>query len=651
MLTFNSALVSASPGVTEYPLATGQAATAMVTAGGSTWYLSSRTTLSSMTTSGVTTDYNILPAGETGSNITIQHGALAADASGNVWFTGCDYNVLPAYMVMGYVNAYTGAHSTLKYSNYTCAYNPITMGVGRPTVDAAGNIWVDMYDSYDHMSTLAQFNSSGVQIGGWSLSGGTQQWKAITAGPNNSLWAVDINNNKIDQLTLSSTTDQVTSMIAHSPSGTLSNLASITVGPDGNLWFGENGAIGKMTPAGAAMDYSLPTGSSLDSITSGPDGALWFTDSGNNQIGRITTTGSVTEYSIPTSSASLVGITAGTDNALWFAESSVGKVGRISAAPFVTEYPLSSGHAGPTAIVNSGGSAWYINSRNSLSSVTPAGVTTDYNINPPGETGTNLTIKSNALAADASGNVWFTGCDYNVLPAYMVMGYVNSSTHAQSTLKYTNYTCAYNPITMSVGRPVVDAVGNIWVDLYSSYNHSSSLAQFNSSGVQIGGWSLSGGTQQWNSLAFGPNNSLWAVDVHNNAIDQLTISPTTDKVTSMTAYTPTGVPNNITVGSDGNLWFTESAGVIASMTPSGTFTYYTLPSGSGASGAIASGSDGKLWFVDSASNSIGSITTSGIVTKYSIPTASAAPVGVTVGPDNVPWFTESTASKIGRIGY
>ncbi len=31
-------------------------------------------------------------------------------------------------------------------------------------------------------------------------------------------------------------------------------------------------------------------------ITAGPDGALWFTNEGDNSIGRITTAGQVTNY-------------------------------------------------------------------------------------------------------------------------------------------------------------------------------------------------------------------------------------------------------------------------------------------------------------------------------------------------------------------
>ena len=41
--------------------------------------------------------------------------------------------------------------------------------------------------------------------------------------------------------------------------------------------------------SGQITEYSMPTAnSSAFGITSGPDGALWFTEQGSNQIGRIT---------------------------------------------------------------------------------------------------------------------------------------------------------------------------------------------------------------------------------------------------------------------------------------------------------------------------------------------------------------------------
>ncbi|MHB1536539.1 MAG: Vgb family protein, partial [Acidimicrobiales bacterium] len=66
----------------------------------------------------------------------------------------------------------------------------------------------------------------------------------------------------------------------------------ITAGPDGNLWFTENGGdkVGRITPAGAITEYPLPTANSgPDGITAGPDGNVWFTENGGNNIGKLQT--------------------------------------------------------------------------------------------------------------------------------------------------------------------------------------------------------------------------------------------------------------------------------------------------------------------------------------------------------------------------
>ena len=67
----------------------------------------------------------------------------------------------------------------------------------------------------------------------------------------------------------------------------------------------------------AVSNYTDPTISRPDFVTTGPDGALWFTNNGNSSIGRISTAGTVTNYTDPTIRGPL-GITAGPDGALWF---------------------------------------------------------------------------------------------------------------------------------------------------------------------------------------------------------------------------------------------------------------------------------------------------------------------------------------------
>jgi len=115
------------------------------------------------------------------------------------------------------------------------------------------------------------------------------------------------------------------------------NPYNITAGPDGALWFTNDGSIGRISTAGKIAIF---TGTGIYdpyAITAGPDGALWFTNSINNSIGRITTAGVVTNFrgygiSFPR------GITAGPDGALWFTNWLNNSIGRITTAGAVTNY-------------------------------------------------------------------------------------------------------------------------------------------------------------------------------------------------------------------------------------------------------------------------------------------------------------------------
>ena len=108
-------------------------------------------------------------------------------------------------------------------------------------------------------------------------------------------------------------------------------------------------------------------------------------------------------------------------------------------------------------------------------------------------------------------------------------------------------------------------------------------------------------------------------------------------------------PLNITVGPDGNLWFTESgAGNIGRITPEGGITEYPIPAYYSSPWGITTGPDGNLWFTDSSGNKVGRITPSGQVTEFTIPTADTWPAGITTGPDGNLWFTERRGNRIAR---
>lgn len=332
-----------------------------------------------------------------------------------------------------------------------------------------------------------------------------------------------------------------------------------------------------------------------------------------------------------------------------FAAPLVMSTSTASASQSFSEYPAGSTH--PVQIVTSGGSMWYVSSSSGsvpvLSNITTSGTVTGYNPFPAGDGG-NIT----GLTTDASGNVWFSGCDVPSSGGQgtMILGYMDPSTNAITTFHYSGYVCRYAITNYTIGQLTVDATGHIWVAMYygTSTGHSF-VAEFGSSGTALsGGWSPTGGNQLWDGIVVGPGNSLWTVDNRYGKVAQLTLSPTTGTVTGMNEYAaPGSLVGDITVGPDGNLWVGGS-GVVYKMTTGGAFTSYTIPSGTGVNG-IAAGPDGALWFTGGSANNIGRATTEGSITEYTIPTTGAAPSGITSGPDNAMWFTEYGANQVGRI--
>lgn len=65
-----------------------------------------------------------------------------------------------------------------------------------------------------------------------------------------------------------------------------------------------------MTQMSIEEHHAADSGAGPYAITTGPDGALWFTEQGGNRVGSITPDGTVTVHDLPT---------LGCDDALWTA--------------------------------------------------------------------------------------------------------------------------------------------------------------------------------------------------------------------------------------------------------------------------------------------------------------------------------------------
>jgi virginiamycin B lyase len=138
------------------------------------------------------------------------------------------------------------------------------------------------------------------------------------------------------------TTDGV---VSHYPLADGVEAFALTVGADGNIWFGYRDGIGKMTPAGVATYYPITTPEVRDvvDIESGPDGNVWFVQFPLDRVGRITPDGVVTFF--PTSDEFRpVSIARGGDGGLWLAFQEGGAVARLAMNGTIEPlYPMGPG--------------------------------------------------------------------------------------------------------------------------------------------------------------------------------------------------------------------------------------------------------------------------------------------------------------------
>ena len=114
-----------------------------------------------------------------------------------------------------------------------------------------------------------------------------------------------------------------------------------------------------------------------------------------------------------------------------------------------------------------------------------------------------------------------------------------------------------------------------------------------------------------------------------------------------------GASEYVTLGSNGNIWFSESSDNIGQVNSSGkVLGQYPIPTLNAGPGPIISGPDKNLWFIEDNSNQFGVVNPStGVVTEVPILRDGASQVQdlTSGGPDGNIWFTEYKTNKIGEI--
>jgi streptogramin lyase len=306
-------------------------------------------------------------------------------------------------------------------------------------------------------------------------------------------------------------------------------------------------------------------------------------------------------YSVP--GATPFFITLGPDNDFWFTTGSQpGSIGTIAPKGARMLFPLPPSGPSVSLRIASGadGNLW-ATLDGGIAKITPAGNVTVYPLGPDADLG--------YIAAGPDGNVWFTEHDANMFGRITPGGQVTQFPFED------------------IGAPngiIAGPDGKLWICEQGALNASTGHQTFgriervNTSGKIVATYPLP------------PNN--WQ-----------------------------NVPEDITVGADGKLWFTQFNAIaqviyqISNVTTAGAVTEYNTPNSNAGPGSPILAGDGNVWFSEAYAAQLARVTPSASITEFPLPQGSAqfqpAPYGLAhnAGAGRQIWFADFQNGRIGRF--
>jgi sugar lactone lactonase YvrE len=152
-------------------------------------------------------------------------------------------------------------------------------------------------------------------------------------------------------------------------------------------------------------------------------------------------------------------------------------------------------------------------------------------------------------------------------------------------------------------------------------------------------------------IAAGPDGNLWWTDTAG-FVGRITPTGVITKFAAGITDPLNSQPFGITAGPDGNVWFTESGtDRIGRITPLGLISEFSTGiTTNSVPGQIVAAPGGNLWFSEVGLGQLGRITTAGVVTEFSASfPAGSAPGEIAIGPDGNLWFTQFGGNRVGRF--
>lgn len=137
---------------------------------------------------------------------------------------------------------------------------------------------------------------------------------------------------------------------------------------------------------------------------------------------------------------------------------------------------------------------------------------------------------------------------------------------------------------------------------------------------------------------------VWFTAPLDNAIGRL--DPQTG---TQTLFRTEGFPRQLTIATDGQIWFTERfvPQAVGRLNPA-TNEVTRFPLTDEGPEGIAAAPDGSVWFTQTTKGNLARITNAGVITESKVVKGSE-PFGITVEADGDPWYTMFAANRIGEF--
>lgn len=305
-------------------------------------------------------------------------------------------------------------------------------------------------------------------------------------------------------------------------------------------------------------------------------------------------------------------IISGPDDALWFTECTGNKIGRISTSGTLTEYPV------PTT-----GSC-------------PSGITI---VKPVALVGQPVPVGFQVVFTERSAS------------KIGVLNSVDGNITETALPRATSYPEAIT----------ADSAGVVWFTETGTSTYSMDrLGSMDLATQTITEYELSNGGAMSSGIYAEADGTLWFAEM--SATQGRIGMRQGQRSVECTVPSWEAQPYRLTIGPDGNLWFTEYSGGIARLTkPTGTspscagfsFTEFATPSSLSHPVEIITGphcatkeDTAGLWFTETRGN-LACADINGNITEYPLGSG-ISPLGLALGADGALWFTEPSRGRIGR---